>query len=234
MSNFMDFSSDKVDVFLLVIDKSGSMEKDHKNVIKGLELYKKSFENFPDANSISVSVCKFDGSFYKEEFRKVKDINTSYCTGSATALFYSICKASDYLTEYIQKIITEKHIVPKATFILFSDGEPCYDRMNEKDGKAAIRALNAKGVTTVFVAFGEAIESEFGKRLGFQATIDVKNRNSLVNFLGVELSKSCKEQSKSMKGLGANFFSQANKSSSKGYSGKTQQALEDDSWIDDI
>ena len=95
--------------------------------------------------------------------------------------------------------------------------------------------MNEMGITTVFVAFGKAISSNFGDELGFQATVDVKDRDSLVEFMGEELSKSCKEQSRSMKALGSNFFSHANDNeSSSGYSNITSQALEDDDWIDSI
>ena len=48
MAHFFDFSSDKIDIFMLLIDSSGSMSGDRDNVIRGLNLYKKSFENFPE------------------------------------------------------------------------------------------------------------------------------------------------------------------------------------------
>ncbi len=72
-------------------------------------------------------------------------------------------------------------------------------------------------------------------QFGFQSTIDVNNKQVLSNFLGVELSRSCKEQSKSMKSLGANFFSKAaNSSKSEKYSQKTKQAIEDEDWFKNI
>ena len=119
--------------------------------------------------------------------------------------------------------------------LVLSDGLSCSDREDESFAQSAIQDLNLAGITTVFVAFGDAITSQFGKRLGFVSTIDVQNRDTLVNFLGVELSKSCKEQSQSLKALGANFFSHAvDESNSDKYSNTTAQALEDDSWINDI
>lgn len=235
MANFMDFSSDKVNVFLMVIDKSGSMENDEANVRRGLELYIKSFENFPESNSIAVSISQFANSFYPVDFKQVKDLNTQYSAYGATALYYSIAEGAEYLQNYIRDITEAKGIVPRATFIVFSDGMPCEDPGTRSGAKKAIADLNLAGVTTVFVAFGEAINSNFGKEMGFLSTIDVINRETLVKFLGVELSKSCKEQSRSMKSLGANFFSQAvDKTKSEGYSQTTAQALDDTSWIDDI
>lgn len=235
MSNFMDFSTDKVDAFLLLVDKSTSMEDDEENVNEGLKMYKKSFKNFSEANSIAVSICRFDTSFYEGEFKHVKDLDIRYRADGGTALYYAICRGANHLKNYISEVTEAKGIVPRATFIVFSDGKPWNDRMSKDDGKRAIEDLNYAGVTTVFVAFGEGINSDFGKAMGFMSVIDVTDRSTLVNFLGVELSKSCKEQSMSMKSLGANFFSQAvGNTESERFSQATAQALEDTSWIDDI
>ena len=235
MSNFMDFATDKVDLFIMVLDKSGSMEDEESKMRTGLEMYRKSFENFSEANSIAVSVCRFSDDFYPGEFKHVKDLDLSYSTYGGTALYYSICQAAEHLKNYMSEVTEAKGIVPRATFIVFSDGEPCGDKRRPSDAHKAIQALNYAGVTTVFVAFGESISSEFGKNMGFMSVIDVTDRDTLVNFLGVELSKSCKEQSMSMKSLGANFFSKAvGNTDSERFSQTTAQALEDTSWIDDI
>lgn len=235
MSNYMGFTSDKANIFLLLVDKSGSMEDDCQNLRNGLELYKKSFENFPEVNSIAVSLCQFDDSCYLGNFQQIAEMDTKYYTDGGTALYYSIVTAAKYLQDYIQQVTQEKGIVPRATFVVFSDGEPCNDRASREQGKNAIANLNYSGVTTVFIAFGNGISSGFGKAMGFMSTCDVKDRSVLANFLGVELSNSCKEQSRSMKALGADFFSQAAGSKdSQNFSQTTFQVLEDTSWIDDI
>lgn len=237
--NYMDFSSDQINIFMILVDCSGSMEKDEDKVREGLKLYKKSFENFPEADSIAVSISRFSSSFYPSEFRNVKDLDTGYRADGATALYYSIVKGAEYLIEYVQEVTEKTGVVPRVTYIVKSDGEPCEDEYNTPAGRKMARDiienLNYAGVTTVFIAFGNAITSEFGKELGFMSTIDVVDRKTLVNFLGVELSQSCKEQSKSLKALGANFFSKAvGDTQSESYSQTAKQALEDTSWIDDI
>ena len=235
MSHFYDFPSDKMDVFELNLDSSGSMEDDTQNVIKGLEMYKKSFEGFPEANSIVVAISKFANDFSAGYFRPVKEFTFNYRPNGGTALCYSIVKGAEHLQAYMEEVTKRTGCIPRGTYVVFSDGEPCGDRMTEEQAKEAIEKLNYAGITTVFVAFGKAIRSEFGAKLGFMATIDVTDRDTLVNFLGVELSKSCKEQSQSLKALGANFFSQAaNKEQSKGYSHATTQALNDTGWMDDL
>ena len=75
--------------------------------------------------------------------------------------------------------------------------------------KSDIAMLNELGVTTAFVAFGSSVKSELGTNLGFQSTIDVNDRSVLERFLGVELSKSTIEQSRSIHSLGSDFFSKA-------------------------
>ena len=235
MSNFMDFTTDKADAFLLLLDSSSSMEDDRYNVQTGLEMYQKSFENFSEANSIAVSISRFADDFNPVEFRHVKDIDISYYPYGYTALYYSICEGAKYLKDYISQVTAAKGIVPRGTFIVFSDGEPCEDMGTREEAMQAIQDLNYAGITTVFVAFGKSIRSKFGKEMGFMSVIDVTNRDALVNFLGVELSKSCKEQSKSMKSLGANFFSQAvGTTDSERFSQATAQALEDTSWMDGL
>lgn len=235
LANEYDFSSDNINVFLMVLDSSGSMEDDTFNVRKGLEAYKKDFENFYEANSIVVSASSFDSHYYPKPFVKVRNMSTAYSTGGRTALCFSIVQGAEQLKTYIEEVSRRTGVIPRATFILFSDGQPCDDPVEPSRAKEAIEELNYAGITTVFVAFGNAISSEFGKIMGFQSTRDVNDRNSLVDFMVEELSKSCKEQSQSMKALGADFFSHAtDKESSANYSNTTKQALEDDDWIDEI
>lgn len=235
MSNYFNFSSDKIDIFLLLLDSSGSMDDDVGNVRKGLQLFRESFNGFYLANSIVVSVCRFDDNFYPGDFRPVMEMDTSYSTDGRTALNYALVKTGEYLNEYVREVVRRTGVTPKVTLVCFSDGHPCGDRMYTSDGKDAIKKMNYAGVTTAFAAFGGEINAQYGKDMGFMATIDVTKREDLLNFLGVELSNSCKEQSQSLKALGANFFSQAvEKSQSQEYSQVTAQALEDNSWIDEI
>lgn len=211
------------------------MSDDVDNVRKGLKMFKESFEGFSLANSIMVSICRFESDFYPSSFRPVMEMDTRYYTNGGTALNYAIVKAEKILNEYVDEVVRRTGLTPKVTFVCLSDGEPCHDRMTSQDGKEAIERMNYAGITTAFAAFGTGINSKFGKKMGFMANIDVTNRETLLNFLGVELSNSCKEQSQSMKSLGASFFSQATeKSQSQEYSQTTAQVLEDDSWINDI
>lgn len=233
--NFFDITSDSASFFMILVDKSGSMSGDRENVRKGLKMFKESFEDFELANSIIVSVCKFSDDFERGYFRPVAEMDTRYSTGGGTALSYSIVKAKELLEDYISAFVERTKIIPTVTFVCISDGQPCSDPLPLNRGREAIEEMNCAGITTAFAALGSDINSRFGSNMGFMATIDVTNRDALLQFLGVDLSNSCKGQSKSRKPLGGNFFSQANEQSqSQEYSQTTQQALDDRSWINDI
>ena len=66
MSNYMNFSSDNINIFMMLFDESHSMEDDTDSVRTGWKMFQKSFNNFPEANSIAVSLSKFSDSFYPE------------------------------------------------------------------------------------------------------------------------------------------------------------------------
>lgn len=236
MGNFYDFSSDRINVYSLLLDSSGSMCDDVSNGRKGLGLFKESFETFYLKNSIVVSICRFNGDFFPGEFRPVSEMSDYYYADGATALNYAISKSADLLCDYVREVVKRTGIVPRATFVCFSDGEPCRDRMTYEQGREAVARMNYSGIDTAFAAFGKDISAEYGRKQGFKATIDVTNRSALLNFLGVTLPNSCKEQSQSYKSLGADFFSQGihSRSQSQGYSQRTAQVLEDDDWIDAI
>ena len=143
----------------------------------------------------------------------------------------SVVKTAGYLKDYISQVVEKTKVTPTVTYLVFSDGKPEGDPLREKDGREAIESLNYMGVTTAFVAFGNAMKAQYGKNMGFVATVDV---DDIENFLGVELSSSCKEQSKRNEALGSEFFSQINNNSeSANYSTETAQAFSDD-WFNNL
>lgn len=237
MANFFDFTSDTLDIYFFLLDESGSMSHDREKVREGLRLFKKSFEGFSEANSIAISVSTFrDYSIYTGDFKQVNALDIGYYPNGGTPLYYAITEGAKHLDKYVTEVIERKGVKPKVTFILFSDGEPNdSDKRYRDSARNIIEGYNYAGWTTAFVAFGSAIDSNFGRKLGFASTIDVVNKSSLENFLGVELSKRCKEQSKRSKGFGANFFSKAaDNGNSAMLSHTTAQALENPDWYDDI
>jgi len=239
----MKYPSDQVCIYILVLDSSGSMKDDEKNVRDGIENMRKSLQGFPESKSIGISISYFNETFRAGEFSGVQDIKSNYRASGETALYKSIEKSAEYLLDYLEDFRGVNRFDPSiVTYIFLSDGVSSGRNidMSETVGKKVcsetIKNLNMMGITTAFAAFGDAIGSNFGKMLGFQSTIDINDRGQLLNFLGNDISQTIKTQSQRLEPLGANFFSQAAgySSPSEGYSNTTQQVLDDDSWIDDI
>lgn len=225
------FGTDRINIFSINADSSGSMSPYSSDMRAGLKAYRDSFKNFSEANSMAVALNTFDSKYYTKPFRGVEDFDISYTPGGCTVLFGAIEDGARNLLDYINEVAKVAGSFPRATFVTLSDGEPQNDYGSEEGAMNAISALNKAHVTTVFVAFGSDITSEFGSRLGFQATKNVRDLKSLTEFMGEELSRSCKQQSKSMRSLGSEFFSKAAKSKSAGYDAKTSQVLEDEDWF---
>jgi uncharacterized protein YegL len=229
MADYIDFTSDNINVFMFLIDKSNSMAGNEDEIKKGIENFVRSFENFEESSSLAVSICFFSDYMEFEEFKKIEEIQIDYYTDGGTWLNTAIVEAHKKLKKYMKKVVKATNVIPRMTFVLLSDGEAYGDELPYECGKEEIEEMNYAGITTAFVAFGEAISSEYGKKMGFMANIDT---DDLVSFFGVELSESCKEQSKSYVSLGSNFFSQVGKSST--YSNTTAQALDDDDWFNQM
>lgn len=232
MSNFCEFSSDRINIFLIVVDASGSMGGEEDNVVYGIKRFKKEFDDFHGSGSIAVAISTFDDSYYAGEFKKITEFSFYYRTGGGTALCYSIIQGAKQLMNYVQFVANQTSTIPRATFVVFSDGMPNGDSRTPEEAAKVISELNYAGVTTAFVAFNGGISKKFGEELGFQAVTD---SSDMIEFMVQELSNSVKEQSQSMRSLGENFFSKANRSDkSEEYSQTTAQALNDDDWIDEI
>lgn len=235
MSNLLEFSSDRVNIFSLNIDESGSMSSYDDLMRKAVREYKESFRDFSEVNSIAVAMNRFNENFHQDTFKKIMDIDFKYNPGGGTALYYTIEKSAKELQEYVNEIIMNTGVYPRATFIVFSDGRPEGDPGTREGAMKALAELNAAGIDTVFCAFGSSVKSKFGEKLGFVATIDIESGENLITFFKRDLSESCKEQSRSLKSLGNNFFSKANQSSSsKEYSNKATEVINDKEWFNDI
>ena len=59
MADYIDFTSDNINVFMFLIDKSNSMAGNEDEIKKGIENFVRSFENFEESSSLAVSICFF-------------------------------------------------------------------------------------------------------------------------------------------------------------------------------
>lgn len=233
------FGTNQINIFSMNFDASTSMRDYQEIAREGIKSCRDSLKKFSESNTLSISLSMFDDEYRPEPFKKIDEFDADYRAEGCTALYETIVEGGRNLLDYIKKVIEVNGTLPMATFMVFSDGKSCEDRYNAFQAKEALKELNnavetiGVPITTAFVAFGPAIKSEVGRDLGFVATIDVDDRAALKKFLSHDLPESCKEQSKSDRSLGADFFSQASKAS-EGYSAKASQVIDNSDWFDDI
>lgn len=204
------FSSDVVNIFAMVYDRSGSMV-DYRDAIRSANrAFYEDFSRFEEKGSVAILKAMFDQGVHMTPFGPVKDFSTSYDAGGGTWLYDAITQVGQETLDYYKEIESRLNIRPRITFLVFSDGEDNDNNPSEiKEAKDMITKLNGLDATTVFVAFGEAIKAKDGEMLGFSCTRDISSANELISCLGAELSRSCIEQSRSAFSLKSKFFSKA-------------------------
>lgn len=208
-----DFSSDSIDIIVLVYDYSGSMSGEVVAMEKANKAFYNSFSKFEEKGTVAISKARFNSGFDMTPFDTVDKFDVSYYADGGTALYAAIVKAARNAIEYYNELIKRLNVVPKITFLVFSDGGDNESGGSYKEAKKMVTELNSLDATTVFVAFKEAIKNGTGNDLNFSCTKDIKSVQELVDCMGNELSKSCKEQSKSAYSLKSEFFSKADKNS---------------------
>lgn len=225
-----DFSSDNINIIALIYDESGSMEGDLESMCTANKAFFRDFSKFEEKGSIAVSKAVFNESFYMTPFSDIKYFNTACRANGGTHLYRAIKLAAENTIDYYNEIVKRLNCRPRITFLVFSDGEDNENNASSfKHAKQALVELNSLDATTVFVAFAEAISSGIGENLGFTCTKNITSVKELIACLGTELSKSCKEQSRSVYSLKSEFFSKATKNSDDDSS--DEQAIVDDDFF---
>ena len=202
-----DFSSDSVDIIALVYDYSGSMDSYERAMLEANQAFKADFSKFEEKGSIAIAKGRFNSGFDMTSFAGVSQFDTSYYANGGTALYSAIVQSAKNTIQYYNEIVKRLNIQPKITFLVFSDGDDNESESYYESARQAMTELNSLDATTVFVAFGEATHTEIGSKLKFSCTKNIDTVEELVRCMGKELSKSCKEQSKSAYSLKSAFFS---------------------------
>lgn len=223
-----DFASDTINIFVNVYDSSGSMEGDVGAMREANRAFYDDFSRFEERGSIAIAKAAFSGGFDMTSFRPVKEFSTDYNVYGSTALYKAIDISVRNTIAYYNEIVKRLTVTPRITYLVFSDGEDnCGGQSELTAALKAIRELNSLDATTVFVAFGSATHSGIGEKLGFTCTRSITSAQELISCMGGELSKSCKEQSKSAYSLKSEFFSKADKNSDEDKV-EEQQIFDDD------
>lgn len=204
------FSSDVVNIFVMMYDSSGSMEDYCKAILQANKAFYEDFSRFEEKGSVAIAKAMFDDDVSMTPFGPVKNFSTDYYASGGTRLYNAVVKVGKATIAYYNEIQNRLNIRPRVTFLVFSDGLDNYRYESEfKAAKNMVTQLNSLDATTVFVAFGEAINAKDGENLGFTCIRDITSASELIACLGTELSRSCIEQSKSAFSLKSSFFSKA-------------------------
>lgn len=222
------FSSDVINTFVMMYDCSGSMTSYVDAIREANRAFYEDFSLFEEKGSIAISKAMFSSDVTMTPFGPVKDFSRDYWADGGTNLYESIVYVGKKTIEYYNEIINRLNVRPKITFLVFSDGRDNNNYRNYFNAaKNMITQLNSLDATTVFIAFGEAIEFKDGEKLGFSCVRDITSANELVSCLGTELSRSCIEQSKSAIALKSKFFSKAATDTNATTSPEAQKVVED-------
>jgi len=220
------FSTDRVNIFMFVYDVSGSMDDYCSAIRKANRAFYNDFSRFEEKNSVAISKATFDDNCHISPFGPVKNFSVDYDVGGSTWLYSAIVKTGQELLDYVNEITSRLNIRPQVTYMVFSDGrDNGPHRMDE--ARDMIAKLNSIDATTVFVAFGEAIQIKDGENLGFSCVRDINSSAELISCLGTELSQSCIEQSKSAFALKSKFFSKAATSDESPTSSEVKKVVDD-------
>ncbi|MBR5227619.1 MAG: VWA domain-containing protein [Clostridia bacterium] len=224
-----NFSTDNINIIVLVYDYSGSMGN-HVNAMKEANIaFYNDFSKFEEKGSIAISKVLFNNYIEMTSFKSVKDFDTGYYANGGTRLYEAITHSANNTKYYYNEIVKRLNIRPRITYLVFSDGEDSEESTRKRnEARETVKSLNLLDATTVFVAFDEAINSEIGSKLGFSCIRNITTVRELVSCLGTELSKSCKEQSKSAYSLKSQFFSNVAETATDS---KIEQVLFDDDFF---
>lgn len=227
-NHLYSFSSDVVNIFVMVYDRSGSMCDYRDAILKANRAFYEDFSRFEEKGSVAIAKAMFACGVDMTPFGPVKNFSTDYCANGGTWLYDAIVKVGEETIAYYNEIVSRLNIRPRITFLVFSDGEDNNNFPHEiRAAQDMITRLNSLDATTVFVAFGEAIDAKDGDRLGFSCVRDITSASELISCLGTELSRSCIEQSKSAIALKSKFFSKAATDTDTGTAPEAKKVVED-------
>lgn len=200
-----EIDNENVNLMFLGIDESGSMDTFRSDMKKSLIDFKDALLNSKEVDEILVARA----NFYNNKtdiggYKKIEDFDTDYETYGQTPLYDVIIEGTEKLTQYMD-YLKQQGMRVKAVFAIFSDGDDTSSAASLNEAKAKIKELNDREIVTAFISFGGQADSE-AKRLGFKNILSVGASASELRKAFNCLSKSVKENSKSVTNNTDDFF----------------------------
>ncbi|MBR1884068.1 MAG: VWA domain-containing protein [Clostridia bacterium] len=205
----MELLWNSINVFLIIIDSSGSMQSYAKEMEKRLKEFSRRMSLMDEAGSVIISRVDFEDSYSQTKYDRVENFKTSYYANGGTELYKAIYETLPTLIgseneEGAVQILQDQGYEPKFTIVVFSDGEDNNgkrSRYREKAKKMVERVNEMHGVTA-FVSFGGDISRNVAEDLGFK---NIDSKYDLEQAFEA-ITSSCIRQSQSDVSLTDTFF----------------------------
>ena len=227
MADKRRFSSDIINLYIIVIDSSGSMDKHRSEVIAGLKEIKRRISATVEVNSIAICIVKFKNNVYIGDFKDVEDMDTdNYHPEGGTELYLAISKSADRFLDYHKIVEEENKCKVQSSFIVMTDGEDSsYSSRKYNDAIEWIEKMKKNGFTVALVPYGEAITSLKIRNMGFTDIMEVKGNEKMSEILGKRVSESIRRQSQCSTSLSGNFFGNSSQRNGKSLKSLTPKNL---------
>ena len=199
-----DINSEVVNLIMVEIDNSSSMEPYKNDMITSLNNFRDALQNSKEADEMLVARANFSSNIQVGGYKKIDQFDVNYSAGGMTAMYDAIVKGADELFKYME-YLKQQGMRVKAVFSIFSDGEENSSRATLQEAKSKIKELNDKEVVTAFISFGSDAMME-AKRLGVKNILQVGSSASELRKAFDCLSKSVIDSSKSVVSKKDDFF----------------------------
>lgn len=171
-----DIDAEKVNLMLLLIDRSGSMIIHEADMQDALDSFKRELKASKEADNILVARCDFASDVSITGYKKIDEFSTKFNSGGCTVLYDAITTGTKKLIEY-RKFLKDSGMIVKSVLAVFSDGEENGSASSFSDAKAAIDICNKEEITTSFISFGNEAVRE-SNNLGFRNLLKTDDLNA--------------------------------------------------------
>lgn len=205
-----ELDSEVVNLIMVEIDQSGSMDSFSSDMKKSLGDFKDSIVSSREADTILVARANFmESTVDISGYKKINEFDTDFEADGYTPLFDAIEKGVDKLTNDNQTgymdYLKQQGMRVKAVFSVFSDGNDNNSNTSFDIAKDKIAYLNKKEIVTACICFGSEGQDQ-ARRLGFKNILSVGASASELRKAFDCLSKSVAENSKSVVNKVDDFF----------------------------
>jgi len=199
-----ELETEDVNLMLLAIDVSGSMEQYEDVMREELEKFKRSIIDSKESEKILVARADFSDFLSIGGYKKIDEFDTNFKSYSSTRLYDAIEDGAEKLQEYM-KFLRDRGMRVKAVFAVFSDGHDNASKTDFSKAKRIIDELNKAEIVTAFISFGsDALD--LSMKLGVKNNLEMGRTESELRKAFNQLSKSLISQSKSVVTKTDDFF----------------------------